>query len=125
MIYIVVEVMDTQAFVEEVNEWIGKGFTPIGGVATIDVEEVSVLYTQAMISESSIEENKPGVDINKILVMGYEMSRMGITMDIKYEYLGNRYRFESENTDQDYTDPHKRNMAFKMLCYEDAMSRGL
>ena len=32
MVYIVVSAHDAQTFVEEVNEWIAKGFTPQGGM---------------------------------------------------------------------------------------------
>ena len=68
MTYIVVETLDTQAFVEEVNEWIAKGFVPQGGISctrnkvSINVEQQRkavglvvldeyIVYTQAMVKK--------------------------------------------------------------------------
>ena len=46
MIYIMVERINPQEFIEEVNEWIEKGFTPLGGVSTN-----GTTYVQAMVKQ--------------------------------------------------------------------------
>ena len=127
MIYIIVEENKPQKFVEEVNENIGKGFVPIGGVSVSDTDRVTY-YVQALVldenkaikKESSSKAPDPmAIKVLKIITNDVAFDR---EYRIKYSYNNTLYELI---TDKLGSSRNINDMNIKLICLEDLMTRGI
>jgi len=126
MTYIIVNNHSAQAMVEEVNEWIAKGFKPQGGVTSVPIHgEAGHSLIQAMVSvdepkviEEPIKSPRPR-DI-RIIKTQREMGGIYPRLKVKYGYKNEVYGIILEDDDMDISKD-----SIILSCLEDVMARGV
>ena len=120
MIYIIVSNHETQAMVEEVNEWVAKGFKPVGGVSctanTLFQSMVSI--DEPKVIEEPIKSPRPR-DI-RIIKTQREMGGIYPRLKVKYGYKNEVYGIILEDDDMDISKD-----SIILSCLEDVMARGV
>jgi len=125
MIYILVSNHSAQDLVEEVNEWIAKGFVPQGGVTSVPIQgkaEHQLVQAMYMVSleEHKVEPIKPPQpkDI-KILKTEREIGVIYPKLKVKYGYKNEVYDIILED------DMYMSKDSIILSCLEDIMARGV
>ena len=102
MIYLIIENTDVQHFVDEVNDWVKKGFEPIGGVATSNVEHLdTILYTQSMVNR---EPEKLLSKRFKVIEKGIVPGKEGPEYLVIYQFRQKEYKVNLGKGLRNYSD---------------------